>query len=114
MENSKPITENELLGLKKIRRKRLIAIILFLLYLPSILVISIIVPDSIMPIYLIGYVIIFLCVIFPLSLSECPRCHNKFFVHVFTTPFTRKFLHCGLRLRERKAAETIGSKKVAG
>lgn len=102
MDNSNPITESELGGIKKIRIKRHVVFLLFLCGLPLLALLQAVVSDSVMQIYAISYVLFFILVNISYGSSTCPRCHKKFFYSTYANPFANKCLHCGLRLKLKK------------
>lgn len=95
----KGYSNREIQFARDIRKKRIITFLLFISYVPSILLIDFIFNSK----FLFGltitvYLLLILWLSFKWLNAICPRCGKRFFSRFIANPFTSKCMHCDLSI----------------
>src|SRR5262245_34531041 len=90
-------------GLQEIRRRRRLAWIIFLAYIPVVALVYRVVPSERAALgAAIAWTLPFLVVTLRVSLARCPRCRKLFHLkRGATNPWSPRCLNCGLELEPR-------------
>ncbi len=96
------ITSEEEQWRLKTHKKRIVLLVLAILYVPLGGTIHILTKSDVitLPIVIVHFVTMAILGI-SISASKCPRCKNNFFyTWAFKNPFSNKCLHCGFKIIE--------------
>lgn len=101
-------------ALEEIRRRRLLVWLVWVGYLPTVLLIVFGLealganPDDSAPFVALPYMALFAAVAIRSGYSRCPRCHEHFHRRsLYGNPWTRKCLHCGLSLHATESDSSL-------
>lgn len=94
--------ENIELGLEEIRKRRRLVWFLLFCYLPTMIVLSLLLKDELIEYFVFGYLIIFGFIIIRSGRSRCPKCGDLFSGRIFrrANPWTQQCINCGLSLKK--------------
>ncbi len=88
-------------GLEEIRRRRRLVFVVFLLYIPVVIITFFVFRSDQFTVWVaLAWMALCAVTIIRASLSRCPRCGKHYhYKRPTSNPWTRKCLHCGLRLK---------------